>query len=76
MMFAYAGGWNGFQWWWLIPMAMMILCFFMMLRHGGCMTGWSRPRRDGGSAKEILDKRYARGEIGKEEYEQKKRDIG
>ncbi len=27
------------------------------------------------SAIEILDKRYARGEIGKEEYEEKKRDI-
>ncbi len=27
------------------------------------------------SAREILDKRYARGEIGKEEYEQKKKDI-
>jgi len=27
------------------------------------------------SAREILDERYARGEIGREEYEQKKRDL-
>ena len=27
------------------------------------------------SAQEILDKRYAQGEIGKEEYEEKKMDI-
>ena len=27
------------------------------------------------SAREILDKRYARGDIGKEEYEERKRDI-
>jgi uncharacterized membrane protein len=40
------------------------------------MTGWSKPLDAGGTAGEILDKRYARGEIGKEEYEQKKRDIG
>ena len=74
-MFAYGGFWNGFHWWWVIPVAMMILCFFMMSRHRGCMTGWSRSHHDGGSAREILDKRYARGEIVKEEYEQKRRDI-
>jgi putative membrane protein len=74
-MFAYGGFWNGFSWWWIIPIAMMILCFLMMRRHGGCTTGWSRSRQDGGSAKEILDRRYARGEIDKEEYEQKKRDL-
>lgn len=28
------------------------------------------------SAREILDKRYAQGEIGKEEYEDKKKDMG
>jgi uncharacterized membrane protein len=37
--------------------------------------GWSKSHHDGGSAREILDKRYARGEIGKEEYEQKRKDI-
>jgi len=74
-MFAYGGFWNGFHWWWVIPVAMMILCFFMMSRHRGCMMGWSKSHHDGESAREILDKRYARGEIGKEEYEQKRRDI-
>jgi len=53
----------------------MVLCFLMMRRHRGCMTGWSRFHHDGGSAREILDKRYALGEIGKEEYEEKKKDI-
>jgi putative membrane protein len=72
MMFAYGGAWNGFSWWWVIPLAMMILCFFMMRGHG-CMAGGSGRR--GESARDILDKRYARGEIGKQEYEDKKRDI-
>ncbi len=44
-MYAYGAAWNGFHWWWLIPIAMMVLCFMMMNRHRGCMTGWSRSRR-------------------------------
>jgi putative membrane protein len=71
-MFAYGGVWNGFHWWWIIPIAMMILCFIMM-RHGrGCLMGRDRSRE---SAREILDRRYASGEIGQEEYEEKKRHI-
>ena len=60
-MYPYGAVWNGFHWWWIIPMAMMVLCFIMMRGHGGCLTGWSglavrirqrhpgqtvRPRRD------------------------------
>ena len=74
-MFAYGGVWNGVYWWWIIPIAMMILCFIMMRRHRGCMTGGSRSHHNVGSAREILDKRYALGEISQEEYEQKKMDI-
>ncbi len=73
-MYAYGPFWAGFHWWWLIPIAMMVLCFLMMRGHGGCMGGWTRSRRDE-SARDVLDKRYARGEIGKQEYEEKKRDL-
>ena len=76
----------GFGWWWIFPVAMIImfaLCFFMMRGRTGFMrcgpssrasrdSSWNGPS---GSAREILDKRYAGGEIGKEEYEDKKRDI-
>ena len=74
-MFAYGGVWNGFHWWWLIPVAMMILCFIMMRGRRSCSTSGSRSRHNGESAGEILDKRYALGEISKEEYLEKKRDI-
>jgi putative membrane protein len=74
-MFAYGGAWNGFHWWWVIPLAMMILCFLMMRGRRGCMIGKPRSRQVDGSAREILDKRYALGEISREEYEEKKREI-
>jgi putative membrane protein len=84
-MWAYEGIFCGFGWWWVIPIAMIVmmaLCFFMMRRHAGCamcgppfVTGDRLGRSSPESARQILDKRYARGEIGKEEYEQKKKDI-
>jgi uncharacterized membrane protein len=74
-MFAYGGVWNGFHWGWLIPLAMMILCFIMIRRRKSCGTGGYRSRHNGESAREILDQRYALGEIGKEEYLEKKKEI-
>ena len=66
--------------WWILPLVMMILCFLMMRGRKGSMMcdlgSRSRDDRqisDSDSAIEILDKRYALGEIKKEEYEEKKR---
>jgi len=74
-MFAYGGFWEGFHWGWIIPIAMMILCFIMMRGHRGCLGGRSKSRSVSETAREILHKRYALGEISKEEYEEKKRHI-
>lgn len=73
----------GFQWWWIFPIAMIVLCFFMMRGRMGCMTGWSTYRTStsspavspSDSARDILDKRYALGDINKEEYEEKRKDL-
>ena len=70
---------SNFSYWWIVPIVMMILCFLMMRgRMGRMMCGFG-PRginnnqtRKSDTAMEILDKRYASGEISREEYEERK----
>ena len=73
--------WGGM---WIFPMIMfvvMIIFIFLIFGSGGWRPPWWGPgghNRQGGeteSALEILKKRYAKGEITKEEFEQMKKDI-
>ncbi len=68
------GGWmfgGGFMMllWWLVPIALVIVLVGYFARRPGTGTGER-------TALDILKERYARGEIGKDEFEQKKRDLG
>jgi putative membrane protein len=67
--------WGGFHFWWIFPLVMMVFCFLFMRRCGRRMW-WSGPFRDRGeSPMDILNKRYARGEIDKQEYHEKREVI-
>ena len=70
---------SGFSLWWLLPIVMVVICFLVMRRWGCPMMSVCGSRKKQGdesdSAMEILAKRYARGEISREEYEDGRRLI-
>ncbi len=59
--------------WIIIIVAIVLFCGWMM--RSMCMPGTHRhlPRRSAGL--DVLEERYARGEINRDEYLQKKKDI-
>lgn len=68
--------------WWMFPILMIAVCFFMMRgRRSSMMCGFGSREKDryhistSDSATDILDKRYVSGEIDKEEYDDKKRTL-
>ncbi len=72
-----------FYWWgpmWFFPMVMpivmivvLVVCLYFIFGRG---KPWEpHPGKESESALEILKKRYARGEITREEFDQMKRDI-
>lgn len=79
-------GWHG---WWMFPVIMplvmvvvlVIVLYFVFGRGGHRPPWWSDPDRpssrhkDTETAMEILRKRYAKGEITREEFEQVKKDL-
>jgi putative membrane protein len=73
--------WGG---WWMIPMAMPIIMIlvavvliYFLFGRGGYRPPWDRypSGRETESPLDILKKRYARGEIKKEGFDQIKRDL-
>ncbi len=71
MMWTYEQ-WGGVPWMWLF-----LIIFFWLLYLGRANFQCGRHGVDAKeeSARGILDRRYARGEISREEYQQMKKDI-
>jgi putative membrane protein len=68
---------------WMFPMFMPIfwiaiigLCLYFIFGRRSAQKPWEQGRTpEGETALDILKKRYAKGEISKDEFEQMKRDI-
>ena len=78
-MWAYYGNGTGWMGWgmglfWLIVAVVVVIALTKGLSRRGPEIHGGEPRQRN-SAMDILDERYARGEIDRLEYEQKKRDI-
>jgi len=59
----------------LLSLAIIVGVIYFLLRQDGPLRGRS-PEEQADSVRDILDRRYARGELTKEQYEQMKRDLG
>ena len=74
MMNEFGGhGW-GMGWWWVIGLIIVIAVVWMVVK------GMSQNNRPGNppeskSALDYLKERYARGEINKQEFEERKKDL-
>lgn len=70
------GGW----YWWGFGALHMLLYWGVLILIIAALAkwlfgGWGGSREERGRALDILKERYARGDIGKDEFEQKKRDL-
>lgn len=65
----------GMGWWWIIGLILVVVIIWAVVRSSGQSNNLDNTANQK-SAHDILKERYARGEINKEEYEMKKRDLG
>jgi putative membrane protein len=69
--------WGAWGFWWIFPLLMfafVVLCVFFMMRgpwRGGYLHGDTTS-----SALRLLNERFAKGEISKEELEEKRKMLG
>lgn len=74
-MHGFEGMGFGMGWWWIIGLIIIVAIIWAIFRSPGQNNIFSKPEKQK-SAHDILTERYARGEIDKEEYETKKKDLG
>ncbi len=67
-MYPMGGGWVMMIIWWVVIIAVVAVVVKLLTPQK-----WQLPKED--TAIELLKKRYARGEISKDEFEEKKKDL-
>jgi putative membrane protein len=74
MMGEYGHGWGmGIGWWWIIGLIVVVAIVWMVTK--GMNQNNSNTQGSGRSALDILKERYAKGEIDKQEFEERKKDL-
>lgn len=73
MMDGYPGhGW-GMGWWWIIGLILLVVVIWMVVK--AVNTQQTTDKKQEKTALDILKERYAKGEIDRQEYEERKRDL-
>ncbi len=68
------GYWHGGYWMWLVPLGFLVV-MLLFCRGAGAMCGGHGRQHRKESAREILDQRYARGEISRDEHQRMLKDL-
>lgn len=71
-------GWGGFGWGWLMMIfwwALLLIIIFLVVKWLIGLSNQNKEKPETKSPLNILKERYAKGEINKEEFEQKKKDV-
>jgi len=63
----------GMGWGWIIGLIVLVLVIWVIVRSVGSASSQSLNKEE--TPLDVLKKRYARGEIDKQEFEEKKRDL-
>lgn len=72
MMDGYGAYGFGMGWWWIIVVGIVVVIVWVVVKW---LNQSSTNQGSGKSALDILKERYARGEIDKKEFEERKRDL-
>ncbi|HEX2829193.1 MAG TPA: SHOCT domain-containing protein [Burkholderiales bacterium] len=68
--------WEAFPWMWIFPLTFLMVLLLVLFRGPGRFICAGRgASNDATSAREILDRRYARGEISREDHQRMRKDV-
>ncbi len=73
-MHGFEGMGFGMVWWWIIGLILVAVIIWAVIRSTGQSNNPNNTANQK-SALDILKERYAKGEIDKEEFEQRKKDL-